>query len=554
MFAQPSTQPQACSADSSCFPAPLGFLPFQSVYYITSPNAAGDRLVVGKPFTEQQLLQWMALLPIPNTGPVGSSLCGLVQLAPGLAAEAYLPRIPERLGDFSSFGAPLIDPGSGQAFPGSIIPITRFGDVFAWRIHAPPAQALPPSYSAGSTNPSIYPLLQNTLNLAGDVALAVAAASAGVFACSTTPLLPTSLLDWFNGLPAVQGQYAVVSMSPVDLSVTDPLGRTTSRSVQGIPDSAYFELDFGGALPHPIDVVLIRASLEAQGNYKIGVTPDSTATMGDTFSLLTVSGTVSAPQVRVLAMDSPVPLGTTVTFSDAPLRTVSAASYAPPGEMAKSMIMISLASGLARGTAIAPGTDWPTQLLNTQVMITDSAGLTAVALLYYVDPGDVIFLVPPEIASGDATVTIQSGTGGIVSQPMVVENVVPSLFTANSSGSGVPAGFWIRSANGVVSQDYLFDPTKPVGNRVPVPVDLGSEGDQVYLSLYGTGFRDASQATATVGGEDVPVSGFAQVAAYQGEDVVNVGPLPRSLAGRGAVDVVITFDGKAANTVTASIR
>ena len=216
-----------------------------------------------------------------------------------------------------------------------------------------------------------------------------------------------------------------------------------------------------------------------------------------------------------------------------PCLTASAASYAPPGEMAANMIMVSLASGLAPVPKSPPISILPQQLLNTQVMVADSGGGRQFAPLFFVTEGAAAFLVPSLTALGDATVTIWSGTGTTVSQQMVVKKIVPSLFTANSSGSGVPAGFWIRSANGVVSQDYLFDPTKPVGNRVPAPVDLGSEGDQVYLSLYGTGFRDAGQATATVGGEDLPVPRFAQVAAYQGEDVVHVGPLPRSLAGRG---------------------
>jgi hypothetical protein len=36
--------------------------------------------------------------------------------------------------------------------------------------------------------------------------------------------------------------------------------------------------------------------------------------------------------------------------------------------------------------------------------------------------------------------------------------------------------------------------------------------------------------------------------------MVNVGPLPRSLAGRGEVNVVLSFDGKPTNTVTATIH
>ena len=47
-------------------------------------------------------------------------------------------------------------------------------------------------------------------------------------------------------------------------------------------------------------------------------------------------------------------------------------------------------------------------------------------------------------------------------------------------------------------------------------------------------------------------------AAAQGEspglDQVNIGPLPRSLAGRGELDIVLTVDGRAANTVTVRVR
>jgi len=64
----------------------------------------------------------------------------------------------------------------------------------------------------------------------------------------------------------------------------------------------------------------------------------------------------------------------------------------------------------------------------------------------------------------------------------------------------------------------------------------------------------SGQATATVGGVSVPVAGAAATGVYLGEDVVNIGPLPSSLAGRGAADVVLSFNGKLANTVTVSFR
>ncbi len=110
------------------------------------------------------------------------------------------------------------------------------------------------------------------------------------------------------------------------------------------------------------------------------------------------------------------------------------------------------------------------------------------------------------------------------------------------------------TADGTQSQDYLFDPTKPVGSRIPVPVDLGAKRDQVFLSLYGTGFRGATQRRPPWVASTVPVSVSPAVGVYQGEDVVNIGPLPHSLAGRGAVDIVVTFDGKTANIATVSFR
>ena len=63
-----------------------------------------------------------------------------------------------------------------------------------------------------------------------------------------------------------------------------------------------------------------------------------------------------------------------------------------------------------------------------------------------------------------------------------------------------------------------------------------------------------SIAELIVCGGAVPVLGFAAVSAYQGEDIINIGPLPRSLAGQGEVTVAVSFDGKPANSVTVSIQ
>jgi hypothetical protein len=76
----------------------------------------------------------LLLQNIPQPATPNQQFCGLVNLAPGLFAQAYVPTAAERAGDFSAFGGPLIDPTTGQPFPGSIIPLSRLPDPFAWRV------------------------------------------------------------------------------------------------------------------------------------------------------------------------------------------------------------------------------------------------------------------------------------------------------------------------------------------------------------------------------------------------------------------------------------
>ena len=101
------------------------------------------------------------------------------------------------------------------------------------------------------------------------------------------------------------------------------------------------------------------------------------------------------------------------------------------------------------------------------------------------------------------------------------------------------------------TQDLIFD----LFTGASVPIDLGPEGEQVFLLLYGTGVRGfTSEVTTMVGGESVPVLGAVPQGDFVGLDQINIGPLPRSLAGRGEVNILLTADGKPANTVTVNVR
>lgn len=120
---------------AGCASYPSGFVPFSSVAYITSPDSAGDKLVVGS--VPVANLATIKTLPPPSSA--NQEFCGKVNLGGGYIVTAYLPTAAERQGDFSSFAGLLINPENNQPFPGGIIPGDLLGQVYAWRI---PAQTI----------------------------------------------------------------------------------------------------------------------------------------------------------------------------------------------------------------------------------------------------------------------------------------------------------------------------------------------------------------------------------------------------------------------------
>ncbi|MGH9936926.1 MAG: hypothetical protein ACREAM_11815, partial [Blastocatellia bacterium] len=89
-----------------------------------------------------------------------------------------------------------------------------------------------------------------------------------------------------------------------------------------------------------------------------------------------------------------------------------------------------------------------------------------------------------------------------------------------------------------------------------VPIDISDPAEQVFLILNGTGIRgrsSLSSVAAQVGGVDAEVLFAGPQSEFVGLDQVNL-RLPRGLAGRGEVNVVLTVDGKTANTVRINVK
>jgi len=237
--------------------------------------------------------------------------------------------------------------------------------------------------------------------------------------------------------------------------------------------------------------------------------------------------------------------------------SVSAASFAPATPAAPGSIAAGFGQGLAADTLSAATVPLPTTLADTSVRVQDSQGTEHLTSLFFVSPAQINYLVPDGTATGEAAVTVVSRGQVVAMGALSIVPVSPGLFTANNDGRGVPAAIAVRyAADNSQSWDYAFQCGSTIGSCVPKPIDLGLETYRVYLQLYGTGIRGRSSlgaVSAKLGGTDAEIQYAGPQGTLVGLDQVNV-LLPRSLRGRGEVDVILTVDGVAANTVKVSVK
>jgi uncharacterized protein (TIGR03437 family) len=235
--------------------------------------------------------------------------------------------------------------------------------------------------------------------------------------------------------------------------------------------------------------------------------------------------------------------------------SVSAASYSRSGLAAES-IAAAFGSNLAMATEAAPGLPLPIQLAGTRVLVRDSAGVERLAPLFFVSPMQVNYQLPPGTVAGTAVITITSGDGTVSSGTEQIAPVAPGLFAANSDGQGVAAAYAIRVRDSAQTFEQIFEFNDAQKRFVFKPLDLGPPGDVLVLALFGTGIRGRSAQSAVrcqIGGASAEVQYASIAPGFVGLDQVNA-VIPRSLAGRGEIDVALTADGRAANVVRISLR
>jgi uncharacterized protein (TIGR03437 family) len=219
-----------------------------------------------------------------------------------------------------------------------------------------------------------------------------------------------------------------------------------------------------------------------------------------------------------------------------------------PGSLASAFPLFGAV--LATSTASVDSPNWPTTLGGATVSVRDSAGVTRSAVISYASAGQVNYRIPEDTATGLGSVTISAG-GANTSGNINVVAAYPNLFKLNESG--LAAAQVLRARGSQQTYENVYQ-TNAAGAIVARAIDLGPDSDQVFLILYASGLGTKSPVvTATIGGVDATLSYGGPQGTFPGLDQINV-LIPRPLAGKGSVDVIVAAGGKKSNPVNVTIQ
>ncbi len=389
-----------------------------------------------------------------------------------------------------------------------------------------------------------------------------------------------NILIFNNGINRPAGNFSTVDeiVSPVDSKGNYPLAsgaaygpKQLAWTYAGAGAERYYDPDVSGAERQPNGNTLIcygtrglieevTTAGEIVWKYVNPVITSGPLLQGQTAPLDAKGQGMNAVfKVRRYAPDYPGLAGQDLsakgTIELYGTRYVNGASFLTGSTSAGAVLTILADSGLADSALAAATSTLSAKLGTTSVSITDSAGKTQLCSLYYVSPQQINLVVPDGMATGKATVTVQRDNGKNVSGTVTIDPVAPGLFSMGTSGVGAMVGLRV-DASGNRSDVPVFAYNKAQNTYTAAPIDLGATGDQVYLSLYGTGIRggNAVNISVTIGNKPVPVLGAAAQSQYPGLDQVNIGPLPRTLAGSGNTNLVLRVNNAGANAITVNIK
>ncbi|NOT60211.1 MAG: hypothetical protein HOP19_08295, partial [Acidobacteria bacterium] len=323
------------------------------------------------------------------------------------------------------------------------------------------------------------------------------------------------------------------------------------------------ENDPGAMANPPASASFARTSLllngigAGNGNGSVSLAiPDHASLMGKTLYGRWYVNDAGAPQGWAVSPAFKFTIFGTATNAAPAVASVSAASYAV-GTVAAESIVAGFGANLSTTTLAANALPLPETLGGVTVTIKDVLGVERLAPLFFVSPGQINYQVPTGAAIGEGFITIKQNGNVVASGLLQIAPVAPGIFTVEGNGRGLPAATVLRvKADGAQSYEEVarFDTTT---NRFEaVPIDFGPATDQLFLIVFGTGFRHrnaSSAATATISDATAEVLFAGAQGSLIGVDQLNL-RLPRTLAGRGNTDLATRVDGKTANAVTISFK
>ena len=200
-------------------------------------------------------------------------------------------------------------------------------------------------------------------------------------------------------------------------------------------------------------------------------------------------------------------------------------------------------AGMTNTADAAPPPPLPSTLAGVTLSVLGSDGGSYPASLYYASPAQINFIIPGHVPPGPAKLMLNSPVA-VLTVGIAVSSIAPALAVAPPNGA----------AAGQVLRVHADGPQDPADTITDAPIAFGAATDQLYLILYGTGFRHAQSATVcSVGGASVSAAYSGAQPVYPGMDQINL-RLPDTLRGAGPVSLTCTADGQVSNAAKLNLQ